>query len=580
MDPVRQTVGFSDAEVLCELRCILESVEFKRSKRSQQFLKHVVECALRGDVQCLKESIIGTQLFDRGPGYDTGKDSSVRVRASDVRRRLLMYHLRVGNSARVQIDISPGSYVPDISYLPSDPTTSGSTKGLERAELPGHPVNNADLAHLPHAPRVSAVPLCGYKSEAGAEQVQAAMDRTRDEADRTLYDLMARLAMVMSGDCVYVGSLTADGVIRTVAVLDGGQIAENFEYPFAGSPCSNVVRKGSLICPEDFRRNYPISTILKEREVESYAGVPLFDSKGASLGLLVVLSKQALWDAQLAKSLLELYSCRIAEQVELKMSGHAANRNEKGYPTPCESKGNAILLMRGDRFVGCNSEAVNLLGCAQEKLLRQGLFAFSPFSQADGSLSRPAGMEKIDRALRGEAITFEWRINRLDGSGFDARISLSRIDILKTVYLQAHITDVTPPTTATIRNALGNEGVGIAVTDMQGRLIETNAALQTTLGYTETELSGKTLHALTHPHDAGAEEHLVEELVLGKRENYQIEKRYLRKDGDIVWARMIATLIRNVSGSPQYLLWAAMNITDHKRTGAERETTLHYSKRF
>ena len=75
------------------LRAHLEEVvhgpAFKGSQRSQDFLRHVVECALRGEFDELRERSIGITLFGKPPAYDTGEDAIVRVTASDVRKRLL-----------------------------------------------------------------------------------------------------------------------------------------------------------------------------------------------------------------------------------------------------------------------------------------------------------------------------------------------------------------------------------------------------------------------------------------------------------------------------------------------------------
>src|SRR6202012_701546 len=92
---------------------------FRGSHRSQQFLRHVVEKALQGSVDQLKERTIGIELFQRSPSYDTGEDAIVRVPASDVRRRLLQHYGRHGDHSPFRIQLPPGSYVPEIEYDPA-----------------------------------------------------------------------------------------------------------------------------------------------------------------------------------------------------------------------------------------------------------------------------------------------------------------------------------------------------------------------------------------------------------------------------------------------------------------------------
>ena len=74
------------AEVRSELRAIVESPAFKGSRRSQEFLRYIVENALDHHFDNLKERTLGVELFGRLPSYDTGEDAIVRVTACDVRK--------------------------------------------------------------------------------------------------------------------------------------------------------------------------------------------------------------------------------------------------------------------------------------------------------------------------------------------------------------------------------------------------------------------------------------------------------------------------------------------------------------
>lgn len=98
------------------LRELAESSAFKGSRRSQQFLEHVVEKALTGRGDELKERNLGVELFGRDPSYDTGEDAIVRVTASDVRKRLQQYYSATGSKHR--IELQAGSYTPNFHCLP------------------------------------------------------------------------------------------------------------------------------------------------------------------------------------------------------------------------------------------------------------------------------------------------------------------------------------------------------------------------------------------------------------------------------------------------------------------------------
>ena len=107
---------------VASLRAHLEEVtrgeDLFGSPRGQQFLRHVVEKAILGDFDSLKERVIGIELFHRSPAYDKSEDAIVRVTASDVRKRLTKHYARHQGESEFRIDIPPGSYIPEITWTP------------------------------------------------------------------------------------------------------------------------------------------------------------------------------------------------------------------------------------------------------------------------------------------------------------------------------------------------------------------------------------------------------------------------------------------------------------------------------
>ena len=102
-----------DAPALREhVREVIASPAFKGSRRSQQFLQHIVEKTISGHAGEVKERSLGVDLFARLPSYDTGEDAIVRVTASDVRKRLHQFYTET--PSEIRIDLPSGSYVPEF----------------------------------------------------------------------------------------------------------------------------------------------------------------------------------------------------------------------------------------------------------------------------------------------------------------------------------------------------------------------------------------------------------------------------------------------------------------------------------
>ncbi len=122
-------------EVREELTRVLASHEFRSSKRSQDFLRFVVEHALQGDTEILKERIIGIEVFGRPTSYDPSDDATVRVKAGEVRKRLGLYYSDRGARNPLRIEMPSGTYVPAFHFMP--PETEISPAVGNGASAPG-----------------------------------------------------------------------------------------------------------------------------------------------------------------------------------------------------------------------------------------------------------------------------------------------------------------------------------------------------------------------------------------------------------------------------------------------------------
>jgi hypothetical protein len=111
--------GLDHAAVDAQLARILESHHFRNSKRSQALLRFVVQAALAGDQNSLKERGIGAAVFGREPAYDTAQDPIVRNAAIEVRKRLAQYYLEPEHAAELRIDLPSGSYIPSFPAEPA-----------------------------------------------------------------------------------------------------------------------------------------------------------------------------------------------------------------------------------------------------------------------------------------------------------------------------------------------------------------------------------------------------------------------------------------------------------------------------
>jgi two-component system sensor kinase FixL len=113
--------------------------------------------------------------------------------------------------------------------------------------------------------------------------------------------------------------------------------------------------------------------------------------------------------------------------------------------------------------------------------------------------------------------------------------------------------------------------VGIAILDENGRALESNRILQELLGYTAEEMRQMTFAQITHPDDVGTDLALFWEIVGGVRESYELEKRYIRKDGETIWARLTASRLTDPEGQATLAVAIVEDVTRRRLAESDAE---------
>jgi len=120
---------------------------------------------------------------------------------------------------------------------------------------------------------------------------------------------------------------------------------------------------------------------------------------------------------------------------------------------------------------------------------------------------------------------------------------------------------------ATFKNA----GVGISIVSGEGTLMRVNDRLAEMLGYSAEEVEGRLLDDFTHPEDTPRGRTALEALKSGAADEYDLEKRYLCKDGGLVWGHTTVSCVRDPEGGLSYLIKIIQDITDRKELDENRQ---------
>jgi PAS domain S-box-containing protein len=120
------------------------------------------------------------------------------------------------------------------------------------------------------------------------------------------------------------------------------------------------------------------------------------------------------------------------------------------------------------------------------------------------------------------------------------------------------------------RTIFEQAAVGMADSSLDARFIRVNQRFCEIMGYSQDELLGLTFREITHPDDLAQDAELVAQLLRGETSSFAVEKRYLRKDGGVVWANLLVSLLRSPSGDPRHFVAIVEDITAQKRAEDDR----------
>ncbi len=115
------------------------------------------------------------------------------------------------------------------------------------------------------------------------------------------------------------------------------------------------------------------------------------------------------------------------------------------------------------------------------------------------------------------------------------------------------------------RNAFGNAPIGMAVVDLEGRFMLVNRSYCQIMGYAEEELLALTFQDITHPDDLERDLAETHRVLIGEIDSFEMEKRYVHKDGHPVWVLLSVSLIRDAKGSPLHFIEQTQDVTERHR---------------
>ena len=280
------------------------------------------------------------------------------------------------------------------------------------------------------------------------------------------------------------------------------------------------------------------------------SGAPIRSDKGEISGVVLVFRDQT--DERLAHQ----------ELIE----------SEEKFRTYFNSTPTAITLydLEG-KYLMVNPAFCDLVGYPKEELLKKGVEDFTHPDDLN------AYRERIRTMLSGIKVAYmiEKRILKKDGSVIwvEGNTNLVRDEAGKPLFFLSNMNNITERKQAEeklreseerFRRYFEDATIGISLTETTGKLTTINRALCDMLGYSFEELSSKGFAEITHPDDLDESKECVRCLLAGEKSTYRMDKRYLKKDGSVLWADVSTMLLRDSAGQPLHFITNVIDITDRR----------------
>jgi len=275
----------------------------------------------------------------------------------------------------------------------------------------------------------------------------------------------------------------------------------------------------------------------------------------------------------------------VVDITERKRAEHALRISQERFTAIVSMAMDAVLTLDASHhIVQFNSAAEMIFCCSAKEAIGQ---PFSRFIPAQDREDHRQGSQDSHRAetVGGATLLNEMHFDlgknyglRTSGEKFPLEASISQVTVAGERLYTVILRDISQRKQAEeelrekeerFRSLVKHAAVGIVQVRVDGQFLEVNPAMCMMLGYSETELLAMTPEWITHPDDRARDRSLVESLQSGEHDSYEIEKRYLHRNGATIWGSLTTSIVKDFSGRPLYRVSIVQNITQRKRSEAE-----------
>ena len=199
------------------------------------------------------------------------------------------------------------------------------------------------------------------------------------------------LAAALEADCVYIGEFLGGQLerVKTLAAFVEGE-PDSFEYELAGSATAQTAMGKPCICPSRVQKHFPEDPVLPKWHAQACVGIPLMNSGGLAIGVIMTAYRRRISNAAVLKGILESFAPRSVSELERKQQEEQLRRSEERYRAFIELNANGMWRLEFDQPI---STALP----EQEQLVR--IYQDGYVAECNDALARQAGFDKAAQVI-------------------------------------------------------------------------------------------------------------------------------------------------------------------------------------
>lgn len=455
------------------------------------------------------------------------------------------------------------------------------------------------------------------KHKQAQQTIQAIVKSTAGVVGQEFFDnIVSTLCHWLDCEIALIGKVTEGSMVETLAMQMDGRITNKYYYSLIGTPCKNVYLQKNCVYPENVTELFPENKDLVKFGVEGYIGCPLQNMQGRTVGILTVMSRKKIILADKTQKVMGIFAARVAAEIDRLQVEEALKLNQERLEALLrltqmeglsEQELAAFALEEGVRLTGSKGgylhfydenlknirlhswsrqvqRQCSVTGTSHYPLESAGIWADSirnrqpvihnNYDTVQGKKGLREGHFPINRHISVPIFDGKKIIAIAGAANKSTDYSQSDVDQLSLLMINTwqiiqkkKVQKLLQENERRFRTIFDQAPMGIVLIDSNTKkFLKVNHKFSTIIGYSEDELIKMDIQAITHPDDFDKRYHNLEQLRKGKMDLFKIEKRFLQKDGHIIWINLTVVPMWDNDTSHGSYLAMIEDISERKKT--------------